>query len=321
MRLNNFPKTRGDKPFASQNAVQNPRFLVYFLIAAGLVLRLKYYLDNPSPWLDEAALVLTIIRRSFSDIFSGNNYCPHLPTAPAGFLMLEKGAMQIFGTHELVLRAFPFLCSVVSLFLFFVLAKKSAGDSVAPWALALFALAGPLARYAGEVKPYSCDVLIAVILCLLADYMSKKEMRPWRVICLGFAGGAALWFSYTSIFVLGGILLTLLISGLMQKRYSRCVSFGLAACFWALSFLALYVFEMKQISQNKIYYAIWAKAFLPWTAGLGGILLWLKNSFLSLFGDTMGFAWTYLAAGLFLYRFFCRRALGGRRCVTTKERG
>ena len=84
--------------------------LLFFLITAGLLLRLKCYLENPSLWLDEAALVLTIIRRSFKDIFLGYDYNPTSPTAPIGFLMLEKGAIQLLGNNELVLRAFPFLC-------------------------------------------------------------------------------------------------------------------------------------------------------------------------------------------------------------------
>ena len=163
--------------------------LLFFLITAGLLLRLKCYLENPSLWLDEAALVLTIIRRSFKDIFLGYDYNPTSPTAPIGFLMLEKGAIQLLGNNELVLRAFPFLCSAAAVCSFFMLAKRYTSASGAVLALALFALAGPLIRYAGEVKPYSCDVFVAVVLLLLAYYMSKTKMSPSRII---FFGGVAL---------------------------------------------------------------------------------------------------------------------------------
>ncbi|OGX38400.1 MAG: hypothetical protein A3G91_03260 [Omnitrophica WOR_2 bacterium RIFCSPLOWO2_12_FULL_50_9] len=274
--------------------------LLFFLITAGLLLRLKCYLENPSLWLDEAALVLTIIRRSFKDIFLGYDYNPTSPTAPIGFLMLEKGAIQLLGNNELVLRAFPFLCSAAAVCSFFMLAKRYTSASGAVLALALFALAGPLIRYAGEVKPYSCDVFVAVVLLLLAYYMSKTKMSPSRIIFFGFAGAAALWFSYAALFVLGGALGTLMIFDLRRRKYARCASFGLVAYLWVLSFLGLYFVEWNQLGQNKSLYEMWAGAFLPWTAGAGGVLIWLKNSFSSLFSSTMGFSWPYLAAGLFL---------------------
>ena len=93
------------------NIIQTRNFS-FGLMAVGILLRLRLYLEDRSLLLDEAALALEIIRRTFTEIIYGLSYNPSSPTAPAGFLLLEKGAIQIIADNEHVLRLFPFLFSI-----------------------------------------------------------------------------------------------------------------------------------------------------------------------------------------------------------------
>ena len=93
---------------------------LWILICWGAMLRLTQYLSNRSLWLDESSLALNIVNRSFSQLLKPLDYGQG---APLGFLILERLAVHVFGTHEYALRLFPFLCGIISLLLFNRLAK------------------------------------------------------------------------------------------------------------------------------------------------------------------------------------------------------
>jgi len=130
------------------------------IICFGIVLRLRQYLFNRSLWLDEALLTLNIISRSFLELLQPLDY---RQGAPIGFLFLEKLAVQLFGNSEYVLRLFPFLCGIISLFLFYKVATHYINIKAVLIALGLFAISGWLVYYSSEVKQYSSDVAIVLL--------------------------------------------------------------------------------------------------------------------------------------------------------------
>ena len=264
------------------------------------MLRLKYYSENLSLWLDEAALVLEILRRSFSEIFLVTNYNRYSPTAPVGFLLLEKSVIACLGSSEWALRLVPLACSVSSVFLFLPLAKKYVRVKAVPVALALFAFAGPLIYYSAQVKPYSCDVLVAIFVFLGAAHIRDAQLGPGHTIVVGVIAAVALWFSYSALFVVGGTLVVLLAFALVEKRREKSILLFWVACLAGASFLTMYFNEFAQISDNSGLYQMWQKAFMPWPIGSWASLVWLQEAFLNMFRETLGLSWAPLAAGLFI---------------------
>ena len=137
------------------------------IIILGSILRLRQYLENRSFWLDEAWLALDISTRTFHDIFWANLFNIGLPIVPPGFAGIEKSLITLLGNNEYVLRLFPFLCGVASLFVFYRLLKISVPRKVISVALGFFAFSNLLIYQSGELKQYSSDVFMVLLLYLL----------------------------------------------------------------------------------------------------------------------------------------------------------
>src|SRR6185503_5885584 len=75
--------------------------------------------------------------------------------------------------HELTLRLLPLLAGCASLPLFALLLRQGLGKTGTFTALALFAASAPLVYYASEVKQYSSDVFIALLLLWLAGEVQE----------------------------------------------------------------------------------------------------------------------------------------------------
>ena len=137
------------------NAAIN-KFLSWFLIGIGIILRLAQYLSNKSFWRDEVYLALNIIEKPISAFFHSLDYNQH---APPGFLIIEKLITNFLGTGELAFRLFPLICSLCSLFIFYKLCRKCLSETASLTALGLFSVLVPLLYYSSEAKQYSSDLL------------------------------------------------------------------------------------------------------------------------------------------------------------------
>src|ERR1700676_670623 len=103
--------------------------ILWAMICWGAILRLTQYLSNRSLWFDESLLTQNIVHRSFSELL---NPLDNNQAAPLGFLMLERFAVQVWGTSEYALRFLPFLCGLISLLLFHRMAKLSVTARAVP---------------------------------------------------------------------------------------------------------------------------------------------------------------------------------------------
>src|SRR3984893_4310451 len=126
-----------------ESVLSSPTKFERTIMVFGALLRLTQFLSNRSLWLDEAKLALNIVNRSFVQLCEPLDYGQG---APVGFLMLERSAVHLFGSGEYALRLFPFLSGMISLLLFYQLAKQSV-PRAAPIAMGLFATSAPLIYY------------------------------------------------------------------------------------------------------------------------------------------------------------------------------
>ena len=268
--------------------------LAFLAIAYGIIIRIAQYISNRSLWGDEAYIALNIVNRSYLELLQPLDYDQ---AAPPGFLWVEKLAVQLFGNNEYSLRLFPLIAGIVSLFVLYQLGKWTGSAIALPVALILFAsLKYPL-YYATEVKQYSSDLMIGLLLCLLLIPLQNKILKNSKVLLLGFLGIAAMWFSHTAIFVLGGIELASLITSSVQKRKSIIFNRLPAYLIWLIGFALYYYLIIAKSFKNEALQTAWSPEYPKSIFDL----LWLLDSFGRFFHKPLGFG--SIADGIAIFAF------------------
>lgn len=247
------------------------------IILFGAILRLRQYFSGRSLWADEAMLALNIVNRNFAELIKPLEYDQG---APLGFLLVEKLFNTMFGRTEFVLRFFPLLAGLASLWLFYLLimslrhlprtAGAGGGDSQRSnlLALVLFAVNPQLVYYTSEAKQYIVDVAVALGLLLLAIPILRNQLNKKNFTLLAVAGILALWFSHPALFILAGIGVALVIQFLRTRDYKNFrTSFGIGLL-WLANLALLYFINLRQLSQNDYLANYWTDGFIslfPWS--------------------------------------------------------
>ena len=252
------------------------------IIVLGIALRLRQYLAWRSLWLDEAMLALNIVQRNFGGLLQTLDYNQG---GPVGFLLLEKLSITLLGNNELTLRLIPLLTGCAALLFFALLLRQGLGKLGVYTALTMFAVSGPLIYYASEVKQYTSDVFIALLLLWLAakglnhkgaqSITKENQEKALRVsfvpLCflrgksffLTLIGALALWFSHPALFVLCAIGATFLLQAIREKDGQRIKTTLLMLALWAASFAALYLVSLRGLVANTYLLDYWAEYFMP----------------------------------------------------------
>lgn len=271
--------------------------LTYLLLGVGVLLRVAQYLSNRSLWLDEAYLAATILRRSFAGLLRPPDYGQ---IVPVGFLALEHAAVALFGYSEYALRLVPLAAGVGSLFLFRRVAVRSLPSKAVTLALALFVFCDPLIAFSSELKQYSLDLLLALLLLDRALDVQENPDRRAPMAKLALLGAAAVWFSLPSVFVLAGIGATLAISALLARDRGRAAALAGAGVLWAASFAILDAVWLSRIGRSPEVLAFWSRAFLPLPPRSFEDLYGLPRALGAVFGDPVGFVFRGLGIFCFL---------------------
>lgn len=236
------------------------RAVIVALLGLGVALRLRPYLANRSLWLDESFLALNVMERDFAGLARPLDYDL---AAPLGFLWAERLAINLLGSSEYALRAFPVLAALCALFVFWRFVSTFLIPAGAILAVASFAISEPLIYYAAEAKQYSVDVAIAVILwstfTAIKTRLDNDDLRAWAFVTP--LGAAAIWVSHPAIFVVGGISMRLLWEGLRHAGWKSLVVRACASLSWAASFAALYFISLRFASVHL--HAAWRGTEVP----------------------------------------------------------
>ncbi|HHP7245273.1 MAG TPA: glycosyltransferase family 39 protein [Elainellaceae cyanobacterium] len=241
----------------------------------GILIRLVQYLHNRSLWADEAKIALNIVNSSYLDFFKPLDYDQ---AAPVGFLVTEKLAVQMFGNNEYALRLFPLLASIISIFIFYKLARYYLNKRGTLFALALFASNQYLVYYASETKQYAGDVAVGLFVFWVLLHSHTRASTPARTVWTGLVGAIAIWFSHPVVFILAGVEIVYLISDLrkyLTNREDSLIANGHIAkrlgiySMWLSSFIAFYAISLADIRSNKFLPFTWSNEFpeSPWDIG------------------------------------------------------
>lgn len=287
------PQTAGVNLFSASG-------LSWTIIGYGILLRLAQYLFNRSLWLDECLLALNIVNRTFNQLLKPLDY---FQGAPAGFLMVERSAVQIIGSSEYALRLFPFLCGIVSLLLFYRLAKLCVSSQSVPIALGLFASSDHLIYYSSEAKQYSSDVAIALCVLLAAIFYQSRRLTPVHLLLFGLLGATSIWFSHPSVFVLCGIGVSLSIFCVVERQWARVGSLLIVFSIWAVSLAACYFVSLRHLSTDTTLLSYWSSSFPPSPLFSAAAAEWFISTCFGIFKSPVGLELTGLAAFTFLVGF------------------
>ncbi|MBI2995692.1 MAG: glycosyltransferase family 39 protein [Candidatus Melainabacteria bacterium] len=246
------------------------KFLPWFLILIGTILRLAQYYDNRSLWMDEVRIALNVIERSYLELLQPLSYNQY---APLGFLLTEKFFVSALGNNEYILRLFPFICGICSLFLFYKLVTITLTRNSGLISLALFSILPSLVYYSTEAKQYSSDILFALMLFLLAIKFDESGFNFKNIVIFWIVGSLAIWFSHPAVFVLTGVGLTLFISYLTKKENGKITRLLIAYIPWIVCFIILYFVSLRTMVSANDLRDFWRNYFLPSLAESGKIAL------------------------------------------------
>jgi len=234
------------------------RILVISILITGIAIRLINYFSNPGLWLDEALLALNLIEKSFYQLFFPLDLNQ---VAPVLLLVVEKLSILIFGPEELALRLFPLLCSVLSLPLFFYVAKElMKDDKPALIGLFIFALTPLQIRYSAEVKQYMTDEFISLLLLwLFQRFRYKRDVKA--LVWLGGAGLISIFFSHIAVLILFTISIFWFLSDYKSKQISQSMVAVLAL--WFAAFSVYYLFFIFNHTGEEFMLTYWKNHFMP----------------------------------------------------------
>jgi hypothetical protein len=271
--------------------------LPWVIICLGVVLRLTQYSLNRSLWVDEAALALKIIDRSFAGLLQplGDSQ-----SAPIGFLVLEKLAVIALGNNEYALRLPPCLSGMVSLFLFYRVAKRCVKPKAVSIALGLFAISNQLIYYSSEVKQYSSDVVIALFLYAVTMYIRRKSLTIPRIALFGVVGATAIWLSHPAVFILAGVGVSLTLFCVHRKEWTRAGRLSIVCLLWMSSFAASYFVCLRSVASNEYLLNYWGSSFMPFPPLCFSDARWFVSTFFEIFRSPAGLSPCGVAAAMFL---------------------
>jgi hypothetical protein len=245
------------------NSKTKSRLVIGLAVAiclVGLFLRAYFFGINRSLWVDEAMLALNIVNRSIADLLKPLDLDQG---APVGFLLLQKAVVSLLGSSDYTLRIIPFVAGLASIPLMYLVSKQYLEKSYALLSIGLFALSPALIYYSSELKQYSIDVLITLILLLITSKCLKEKASPRVFVGLGIAGSLALWVSHSSLFVLAGIFLTMGLVFAVQKNSHRLLWLIGLGVVWGINLILLYFINLRYLESNNSLLSYWSNSFAP----------------------------------------------------------
>jgi hypothetical protein len=172
------------------------------IIAAGLA----RYLQQPTFWLDEAFVAVSLRSPSFGSIFAPLEYGQFFPRIYLAFIALIREAL---GYRIWALRLLPFLSFAIGTLLWARLLARKSDRS-----LLLALMGGGLLigsalwlDQAIQLKPYTLDVTLSLIVFLLNDQFLDEVFAQGRRKAVTAALASGCFFSYVYPIALGARLI------------------------------------------------------------------------------------------------------------------
>jgi hypothetical protein len=194
----------------------------------------------------------------------------------------------------------PLLAGIASVFLFYKLAGKVLSAKAVPIATGLFAISPALIYYSAEVKQYSSDAAIAILLYWLTIEGSQSQWKAGRSALIALVGAIAIWMSHSSIFVLVGIGVTISVVLMLRKDWARLARVSVGGLCWVASLAVCYIVALRKLAGDGELLSYWNANFMPLPPRSVADLKWVVDSFFGFFNSAAGLKFSGLAALVFV---------------------
>ena len=228
-----------------------------FVIFSGVLISLYTLVMNRSLWHDAAALALYFLSKSYSELLRPLD---SNQVAPIGFLFIEKTFVLLFGDYDYALRLFPFISFLVSIPLFYSLSNKiTRSKTIALLACGVYSINLRMIYYSSEVKQYTTDVLIGMVIIYTAFYYHANRNK-YSLIYYSIIGAVSIWFSNVAIIMLFVIGLYSLYNSFFVGKN---VNVLIPIFSWSTSFIIYYALFAHNHPTREMMTNYWQYAFLP----------------------------------------------------------
>jgi Dolichyl-phosphate-mannose-protein mannosyltransferase len=285
--------------YGSARAFQKQKFIQFvslFFLFLGILVRLIQYINNRSLWDDEASIAINIVNRSYLELLSS---LERNQAAPPGFLWIEKFFVQLLGNNEYALRLFPLIAGIVSLFIFYRLATRYTSGLAIPIAIALFSCLRYPLYYATEVKQYSSDMMVTLLVFLILVPLRHQLLETKQIVFVSFLGAILIWLSHPAIFSLSGLELSFLLTAHKDRRLNIIFNRLPIYITWLLSFALLYFLSISSAMQNSALNDSWGYSYPDSLFDV----VWLLDAFGRFFYHPLGFR--SITDGVAMLAFIC----------------
>ncbi|HEV7667971.1 MAG TPA: hypothetical protein VGS22_05575 [Thermoanaerobaculia bacterium] len=277
-------------------------------ILLGIALRLWQYVANPSLWVDEAAVARNVLDRDVAHLFGGLDYGQ---VAPPGFLLGVKLSAALCGGSEYVLRLIPLLAGVAGPALFYFVARAALRPLGTIVATFLFSLAVPLIFFSSNLKQYSSDVAVTLLVIGIALRIARSTLTRRGACGYALLSGLLLFVSQAAVFATTAAGAVLLVDALASRgtdgRTDRRLRLALVA-FWgaAVSASVLYARSILSPVDEAYLHRFWAPGFLPRAGAFAWLWTTARNAFgvppnPTAFDGSLHLAWPALFVLLFVF--------------------
>lgn len=258
-----------------QNAVK----IVTCLIFLGIICQLWQFTHRQSFWKDETGLARNFLTH---DLASIHEPLGGLQAAPIGFLQISKLHEMMLGHSEHVFWLLPLVMGVIGIFVASSVWKNLLPVGAWVIAVALWVFNPTLIVHITQFKPYLTDAVVALVLTW-AFFYYREGGKSGPLVYLMTALWA-LWMSYTSVFVLAGFGLWMIIESIRfttRQKISRCLAINLIL---AAVFGFLWFSNYRLLDPTGGFKAFWEPHFAPMPWNATGFAWWSEN-----FGSVIGY--------------------------------
>ena len=252
------------------------KIILICIFVSAIVLRIYSFATYRPLWRDECSLAINIYYKSFTGLWG---VLFHAQSAPPLFMSICKIFNQIIPyIPEYMLRLFPLLSGLVSIWLFYLLTEKFFRTKFAIiLSNILFAINTQLIYFSHEFKQYSTDVAICIGAVLYFSNLNLEKFSRKQIIYNSILFVLLPFLSLPSVFILGA---WGLIQILNKVKIKSLISIFLPSVI--LNFI-YYVFTLLPARKLMLYYLefMWDDGFIK--PNLYSIYAVIKNNLLFCF--------------------------------------
>jgi hypothetical protein len=252
-------------------------------MVAGVGLRLVEYATNRGLWLDEASLKINLVEGS---LWNPWGEITQMQVAPPFYILMERWLSRLSGGANLVMRLPSLVASVGALGLLWAMGRRVLPTRGALVALGLLAVSSEQIYFSSELKPYGLDLTVGLGLMLAAMMVREAGLSRKRLAGLAALGAVCVWFSFSSVFVLAGVGIWLMVGEIWAGRWWNCAGLVVVGAVWMVSFGAEYQAARSEVGGSTDLWRFWEIGFMP---SVWEDPLWVPRRLLFLFVSPLDF--------------------------------